>query len=119
MGLIILHGAPCYFGGCSSLLSQPIAFSVFRGSGPSQSKHWNLRCPLPSGGSARIKYAPQLGQVGRADSTHDASMDIRVPTHELTRARAVLRIRRRIAAAKPDWALSVTGLASLRGRGGQ
>ena len=50
---------------------------------------------------------------------HDASMDIRSPTHELTRARAVLRIRRRIAAAKPDWALSVTGLASLRGRGGQ
>lgn len=50
---------------------------------------------------------------------HDAGMDIRAPTHELTRARAVLRIRRRIAAAKPDWALSVTGLASLRGRGGQ
>jgi hypothetical protein len=50
---------------------------------------------------------------------HDAGMDIRAPTHELTRARAVLRIRRRITAAKPDWALSVTGLASLRGRGGQ
>jgi hypothetical protein len=50
---------------------------------------------------------------------HDAGMDIRAPTHELTRARAVLRTRRRIAAAKPDWALSATGLASLRGRGGQ
>ncbi|MBR1090773.1 DUF1612 and helix-turn-helix domain-containing protein [Bradyrhizobium manausense] len=50
---------------------------------------------------------------------HDAGMDVRAPTHELTRARAVLRIRRRIAAAKPDWALSATGLASLRGRGGQ
>jgi hypothetical protein len=50
---------------------------------------------------------------------HDAGMDIRAPTHELTRARAVLRIRRRITAAKPDWALSATGLASLRGRGGQ
>ncbi len=50
---------------------------------------------------------------------HDAGMDIRAPTHELTRARAVMRVRRRIAAAKPDWALSVTGLASLRGRGGQ
>src|SRR5260370_28035622 len=49
---------------------------------------------------------------------HDAGMDIRAPTHELTPARAVLRTRRRIAAAKPDWALSVTGLASLRGRGG-
>jgi hypothetical protein len=54
-----------YFGGCSSLLSQPVACSVFRGSGPSQSKHWGLRCPLPSGGSARNKSAPQLGQVGR------------------------------------------------------
>jgi hypothetical protein len=50
---------------------------------------------------------------------HDAGMDIRAPTHELTRARAVLRIRRRIADAKPDWALSATGLTSLRGRGGQ
>ena len=50
---------------------------------------------------------------------HDAHMDIRAPTHELTRAHAVLRTRRRIAAAKPDWALSATGLAGLRGRGGQ
>lgn len=43
-------------------------------------------------------------------------MDIRAPTHELTRARAVLRTRRRIAAAKPAWALSPAGLAGLRGR---
>jgi hypothetical protein len=50
---------------------------------------------------------------------HDAGMDIRSPTHELTRAHAVLRTRRRIAVAKPDWALSVSGLASLRERGGQ
>jgi hypothetical protein len=50
---------------------------------------------------------------------HDAHMDIRAPTHELTRAHAVLRTRRRIADAKPDWALSATGLAGLRGRGGQ
>ncbi|SFQ29924.1 HTH DNA binding domain-containing protein [Bradyrhizobium sp. Ghvi] len=48
---------------------------------------------------------------------HDAGMDVRAPTHELTRAHAVLRARRRIADAKPDWALSTTGLASLRGRG--
>ncbi|PPQ16142.1 hypothetical protein CV770_27970 [Bradyrhizobium sp. AC87j1] len=48
---------------------------------------------------------------------HDAGMDVRVPTHELTRAHAVLRARRRIAEAKLDWALSATGLASLRGRG--
>jgi len=50
---------------------------------------------------------------------HDAHMDIRAPTHELTRARAVLRTRRRVAEAKPDWALSEAGLATLRGRGGQ
>src|SRR6202022_678887 len=50
---------------------------------------------------------------------HDAGMDIRSPTHELTRAHAVLRARRRIAAAKPDWALSPAGLAGLRGRGGE
>lgn len=48
---------------------------------------------------------------------HDARMDIRAPTHELTRAHAVLRTRRRIADAKPDWALSPAGLAGLRGRG--
>ena len=50
---------------------------------------------------------------------HDAGMDIRAPTHELTRAHAVLRSRRRVAEAKPDWALSPAGLASLRGRAGQ
>jgi Protein of unknown function (DUF1612)/HTH DNA binding domain len=50
---------------------------------------------------------------------HDAGMDIRAPTHELARAYAVLRARRRIADAKPGWALSAAGLASLRGRGGQ
>ena len=50
---------------------------------------------------------------------HDAGMDIRAPTHELTRAHAVLRTRRRIADGKPDWALSAAGLAGLRGRGGR
>ncbi|WP_029880242.1 RHE_PE00001 family protein [Bradyrhizobium sp. OHSU_III] len=50
---------------------------------------------------------------------HDADMDVRTPTHELTRAHAVLRTRRRITEAKPDWALSASGLAGLRGRGGQ
>ena len=50
---------------------------------------------------------------------HDAGMDVRTPTHELTRAHAVLRARRRIAEAKPDWALSPAGLAGLRGRGGR
>ena len=49
---------------------------------------------------------------------HDAGMDIRAPTHELTRAHAVLRARRRIADAAPGWALSPAGLEALRGRAG-
>jgi hypothetical protein len=50
---------------------------------------------------------------------HDAGMDIRTPTVELTRAHTVLRTRRRIADSKPDWALLPGGLASLRGRAGR
>ena len=45
---------------------------------------------------------------------HDASHDIRTPTHELTIARDVLRTRRRIAAQPPGWALTPDGLRSLR-----
>ena len=44
-------------------------------------------------------------------------MDIRSPTHEVTRAQAVLRARRKIAAGAPDWALSPGGLKILRGVG--
>ncbi|NKM66636.1 RHE_PE00001 family protein [Rhizobium laguerreae] len=47
---------------------------------------------------------------------HDATKDIRTPTHELTIARDVLRTRRRIAAQTPGWALSTDGLRSLRGQ---
>jgi hypothetical protein len=46
---------------------------------------------------------------------HDARMDIRSLTHELTRARAALRTPRRIVHAAPDWRLSPEGLANLRG----
>ncbi len=45
---------------------------------------------------------------------HDATRDIRTPTHELTIARDVLRTRRRIAAQFPDWALSAEGIRILR-----
>ncbi|RWX58168.1 DUF1612 domain-containing protein, partial [Mesorhizobium sp. M2A.F.Ca.ET.039.01.1.1] len=48
---------------------------------------------------------------------HDAHMDIRAPTHELTRAHAVLRARRQIIARAPDWALGRDGLRHLTGRG--
>lgn len=47
---------------------------------------------------------------------HDATRDIRTPTHELTIARDVLRTRRRIAAQQPGWALSADGVRSLRGQ---
>lgn len=45
---------------------------------------------------------------------HDATKDIRTPTHELTIARDVLRTRRRIAAQLPGWALSSDGARILR-----
>lgn len=49
---------------------------------------------------------------------HDAHMDVRAPTHELTRARAVLRARRQILARAADWALGRDGLRQLTGRDG-
>ncbi len=45
---------------------------------------------------------------------HDATKDIRTPTHELTIARDVLRTRRRIATQPPGWALSADGVRTLR-----
>ncbi|MBY3307508.1 DUF1612 and helix-turn-helix domain-containing protein [Rhizobium laguerreae] len=45
---------------------------------------------------------------------HDATRDIRTPTHELTIARDVLRTRQRIAAHLPGWALSAEGIRTLR-----
>jgi len=45
---------------------------------------------------------------------HDATKDIRTPTHELTIARDVLRTRRRISGQSPDWALSAEGIRTLR-----
>ncbi|MUZ65411.1 RHE_PE00001 family protein [Agrobacterium vitis] len=45
---------------------------------------------------------------------HDATKDIRTPTHELTIARDVLRTRRRIAAHLPGWTLSAEGIRTLR-----
>jgi len=47
---------------------------------------------------------------------HDATKDIRTPTHELTIARDVLRTRRRIASQPSGWALSPEGLCGLRGQ---
>ena len=44
---------------------------------------------------------------------HDVGMDVRRPTHELTRAHAVLHTRRRIAVAHPAWSISPSGLSAL------
>lgn len=85
------------------------------------------KSPIRAGWSARTHFTDACaslwleGELVHLDDLvlHDASMDVRAPTHELTRAHAVLRARRRIAEAKPDWALSTAGLASLRGRGGR
>lgn len=49
---------------------------------------------------------------------HDARLDIRTPTHELTIAHSILRARRQIVSHLPEWALSAAGVARLRGRGG-
>jgi hypothetical protein len=48
---------------------------------------------------------------------HDATRDVRTPTHELTIARDVLKTRWRMASQPPGWALSAEGLSSLRGQG--
>lgn len=85
------------------------------------------KSPIRDGWIARTHFADACaslwldGELVHLDDLvlHDAGMDVRTPSHELTRAHAVLRARRRIAAEKPDWALSVAGLAGLRGRGGQ
>ncbi len=45
---------------------------------------------------------------------HDATRDIRTPTHELTIARDVLRTRRRISGQSPGWPLSADGIRTLR-----
>lgn len=85
------------------------------------------RSPIRDGWVARTHYTDACaslwleGELVHLEDLvlHDAGMDIRAPTHELTRARAVLRTRRRIADAKPGWALSVAGLDGLRGREGE
>jgi len=48
---------------------------------------------------------------------HDSHMDARAPTHELTIANSVLRARRRLWAAEPEWGLEVSGIAAFSGAG--
>ncbi|WP_332303967.1 RHE_PE00001 family protein [Rhizobium sp. GR12] len=47
---------------------------------------------------------------------HDAHMDVRAPTHEMTAAHRILRSRRLIFSNAPGWAFTAPGLTRLRGR---
>jgi hypothetical protein len=49
---------------------------------------------------------------------HDAHMDVRAPTHEMTAAHRIVRSRRLIFSNAPGWAFTAPGLSRLRGRMG-
>ena len=81
--------------------------------------------PIRAGWIARSHFADALASLALDGELvwledlvlHDADMDVRAPTHALSRAHATLRARRRIAAAPPAWALTREGLEGLNGRG--
>jgi hypothetical protein len=50
---------------------------------------------------------------------HDAGADVRAPTHELTLAARLLRLRRTVERQDHDWVFSHAGLLALAGRAGQ
>jgi hypothetical protein len=80
------------------------------------------RSPVGAGWIERMQFADACaslwidGELVHLEDLvlHDATKDIRTPTHELTIARDVLRTRRRIAGQSPDWAFSTDGIRSLR-----
>ncbi|MGO8846708.1 MAG: hypothetical protein ACLQFI_15510 [Methylocella sp.] len=49
---------------------------------------------------------------------HESGMDVRSPTHDLVRAHAYLRQRRKAAAGDPKTLLTPAGILGLIGRGG-
>jgi len=77
---------------------------------------WQSRCDMTEAVRALILDG-HLVDVGDL-VLHDAGMDVRHPTHELTRAAAALKSRRTALARKAPWPLSIDGLAALRGIGG-
>jgi hypothetical protein len=80
------------------------------------------RSPVGQGWIERVHFADACaslwidGELVHLEDLvlHDATRDIRTPTHELTIARDVLRTRRRISGQLPGWALSPDGVRSLR-----
>jgi hypothetical protein len=77
---------------------------------------WQSRCDMTEAVRALILDG-HLIDVGDL-VLHDAGMDVRHPTHELTRAAAALKARRTAMARKAPWPLSIDGLSALRGIGG-
>jgi hypothetical protein len=83
------------------------------------------RSPVGTGWIERMHFADACaslwidGELVHLEDVvlHDAGLDVRAPTHELTIARDVLRSRRRITAQPSGWALSPDGLRRLRGEG--
>ncbi len=83
------------------------------------------RSPLGAGWLARSHFSEACaslwvdGELIHLEDLvlYDAGMSVRTPTHELTIAHDVLRTRRRILSNPPQWALSIEGLRSLKGRG--
>ena len=82
------------------------------------------RSPVGEGFVARCHFADAAsalwldGELVHIEDLvlHDAHMDQRAPTHELTRAHDILRLRRQVLANTPDWALGRDGFATLCGR---
>ncbi|MFS8145830.1 RHE_PE00001 family protein [Rhizobium sp. BR 249] len=80
-----------------------------------------LRSPVGEGFAERSHFFDAAGALWVAGELvhvedlvlHDAHMDSRAPSHELTIAHSVLRTRRRIWTGEPSWALGTSGLATL------
>jgi hypothetical protein len=83
-----------------------------------------LKSPLKEGWIARTHYMEahaSLWLEGESVSLedlilHDARMDVRGPTHELTKAHAILRARRRVDRLKFDWPPTPQTFGEITGR---
>ena len=76
---------------------------------------WQSRCDMNEAVRSLLLdgYLVDIGDL----VLHDAGMDVRSPTHELTRAASALRARRTAMVRKAPWPISYDGLAALRGIG--